>query len=85
MSADSELPTAIWNAAVREELRSKVLARLRRYNLVQAGSAGSSAVAKAGPLAGKEEDEMAWLNNFRLVGVVCRSDKSVDKSTRYVV
>ena len=65
VSADSELPTAIWNAAVREELRSKVLARLQRYNLVQAGAAGSAAAAKAGPLAGKEEDEMAWLKNFR--------------------
>lgn len=63
VSADCELPTAIWSAPVREELRSKVLARLQRFNLVQAG--GQGAAAKASPLAGREEDEMAWLKVFR--------------------
>ncbi|CAI5478316.1 unnamed protein product, partial [Closterium sp. Yama58-4] len=57
VGADGEMPTAIWNAAVREELRGKVEARIKRFNLVQAGGgAGGGA---------EEEDEVAWLRSFR--------------------
>ncbi|CAI7768996.1 unnamed protein product, partial [Closterium sp. NIES-54] len=59
VGADGEMPTAIWNAAVREELRGKVEARIKRFNLAQAGGAGG-----AGGGA-EEEDEVAWLRSFR--------------------
>ncbi|GJP72246.1 hypothetical protein CLOP_g2993, partial [Closterium sp. NIES-67] len=58
VGADGEMPTAIWNAAVREELRRKVEGRIKKFNLAQAGGSAASAGTE-------EEDEVAWLRSFR--------------------
>ncbi|CAI5968403.1 unnamed protein product [Closterium sp. NIES-64] len=66
VGADGEMPTAIWNAAVREELRGKVEARIKRFNLAQAGGGGGGGT--------EEEDEVAWLRSFRRFNLVRAGD-----------